>query len=348
MLSEFGRRLLMLLRRRRLDADLDEEMRLHRELREQEEIERGLSPQEAHYAAHRRFGNDLVLREESRDMWGWNWLEDTLQDIRYGLRMLLKSPGFAGLAITILGLGVGANTAVFSVVNAVLLRPLAYRDPDRIVTLTNPSTMGEATTALAVKLVSIPNFQDWHDQSSSFEATAYYRGGEAAVTVGSTAEYAQVTRVSPEFFRAFAVEPVLGRLFAAEEAKPGGSGALVISYAYWQSHFGGDPHVLGQTVGGLGRPLPIVGVLPQGFGFPDNTDLWYPVNTVFLEPTAHFRGGRNYFAVGRLKPGVSLEQAQTEMTLIAQRLEQEYPESKRLSQACYSVWPPPSMQQEST
>ena len=100
-------------------------------------------------------------------MWGWNWLEDTLQDVRYGLRMFLKSPGFAGLAIIILALGVGANTAVFSVVNAVLLRPLAYRDPDRIVTLTNPSTMGEATTALAVKLVSIPNFQDWHHLSHS-------------------------------------------------------------------------------------------------------------------------------------------------------------------------------------
>jgi len=189
--------------------------------------------------------------------------------------------------------------------------------------------MGEATTALAVRLVSIPNFQDWHDQSSFFEAMAYYRGGEAAVTVGSTAEYAEATRVSPEFFRVFAVEPVLGRHFTAEEAKPGGSGALVISYAYWQSHFGGDPHVLGQTVGGPGRPLPIVGVLPPGFGFPDKADLWYAVNTVFLEPTAHFRGGRNYFAVGRLKPGVSLEQAQTEMTLIAQRLEQEYPESDK-------------------
>ena len=260
-------------------------------------------------------------------MWGWKWLEDTLQDIRYGLRMFLKSPGFAGLAILILALGVGANTAVFSVVNAVLLRPLSYRDPDRIVTLTNPLTTGEAATALAVKLVSIPNFQDWHDQSSSFEAMAYYRQSEAAVTVGSTAEYAQATRVSAEFFRVFAVEPILGRLFTAEEVKLDSGGALVISYAYWQSHFGGDPRVLGQTIGGLGRPLPIVGVLPPGFGFPDETDVWFPVNTVFREPTMNFRGGKNYFAVGRLKPGVSLEQAQSEMTLIARRLERQYPES---------------------
>jgi predicted permease len=189
--------------------------------------------------------------------------------------------------------------------------------------------MGEATTALAVKLVSIPNFQDWHDQSSSFEAMAYYRQSEAAVTVGSTAEYAQATRVSPEFFRVFAVEPILGRLFTAEEVKLDSGGALVISYAYWQSHFGGDARVLGQTIGGLGRPLPIVGVLPPGFGFPDETDLWFPVNTVFREPTMNFRGGKNYFAVGRLKPGVSLEQAQSEMTLIARRLERQYPESNK-------------------
>ena len=147
--------------------------------------------------------------------------------------------------------------------------------------------------------------------------------------VGSTAEYAQATRVSPEFFRVFAIEPILGRLFTADEVKPGGGGALLISYAYWQRHFGGDPRVLGQTIGGLGRPLPIVGVLPPGFRFPDKTDLWYPVNTVFREPTANFRGGQNYFAVGRLKPGVSLGQAQTEMTLIARRLERQYPETNK-------------------
>jgi putative ABC transport system permease protein len=328
-LSELGRRLLALLRGGQFHRDLRDEMRLHRELREQRNIESGMTPEEAYYAARRRFGNETVFKEVSREMWGWNWLQDSLQDIRFGLRTFLKSPGFAGPAIFILALGVGANTAVFSVVNAVLLRPLSYHDPDRIVTLTNPRTAGEATTPLAVKLVSIPNFQDWHDQSSSFEAMAYYRQGEEAVTVGSAAEYAQATRVSPEFFRVFAVEPILGHLFTAEEAKPGSGGVLVISYAYWQSHYGGDPRVLGQTVRGLGRPLPIVGVLPPGFHFPDKADLWYPVNTVFREPTANFRGGQNYFAVARLKPGVSLDQAQTEMRLIAQRLEREYPDTNK-------------------
>lgn len=253
-----------------------------------------------------------------------NIIDDLLRDLRYAGRSLRRSPGFATLVVLIMALGIGANTAVFSVVNTVLLKPLSYRDPDRIVALTNPLTNGETSTALNVKLVSIPNFQDWHDQSSSFEAMAYYQSFEASVMTGSAAEYAQTTKVSPEFFRAFAAEPVVGRLFTPEELRLGGGGALLISYAYWQSHFGGDPRVLGQTVRGLGRTLPIVGVLPPGFRFPDKTDLWYPVNTISREPTAESRGGQNYFAVGRLRPGVPLERAQTEMTAIASRLERQY------------------------
>jgi putative ABC transport system permease protein len=328
-LRQLTLRLRTLFRRDRVDRDLEEEFQFHVEQRVELEMGKGLSPEEARSVALRAMDGVEQRKEECRDMRSVNYIDDLWRDLRYTGRNLRRSPGFATLAVLIMALGIGANTAIFSVVNAVLLRPLSYRDPDRIVTLTNPPTAGEAITALDVRLVSIPNFQDWHDQSSSFEAMAYYRQGEEAVTVKSTAEYAEATRVSPEFFRVFAVEPVLGRLFRAEEVKPGSGGALVISYGYWQSHFGGGPRVLGQTVSGLGRPLPIVGVLAPGFGFPDKTDLWYPANTVFREPTADSRGGQNYFAVGRLKPSVSLEQAQSEMTLIARRLEREYPESNK-------------------
>jgi len=176
-----------------------------------------------------------------------NYIDDLLRDLRYAGRNLRRNPGFATLAVLIMALGIGANTAVFSVVNAVLLKPLSYRDPDRIVTLSNSSTTREAPIALS-KQVSIPDFLDWQDQSSSFEAMAYYSSGETAVIRGSTAEYARVTNVSPDFFRVFAVEPFAGRSFSAEETKRDAGGAAMISYSYWKSHFGGDPHALGQTV----------------------------------------------------------------------------------------------------
>jgi len=250
------------------------------------------------------------------------FIDDLLRDLRYAWRNLRRSPGFSLLAILIMALGVGANTAVFSVVNAVLLKPLAYRDPDRIVTVSNLSTSREAPTALS-KQVSVPDFQDWHDQSSSFEAMAYYSSRETAVIRGSTADYARITSVSPEFIGVFAVEPLIGRSFAVEEMKPGAGGAALISYTYWQSHFGGDPHALGQTVR-CPDSKPIVGVLPPGFRFPNSTDIW--VSDV-REPGS--RGGQNFLAVGRLKAGVPLKQAQTEMATIARRLEQQFPETNR-------------------
>jgi predicted permease len=250
-----------------------------------------------------------------------NYIDDLVRDLRYAARNLHRSPGFATLVVLIMALGIGANTAVFSVVNAVLLKPLSYCDPDRIVTLSNFSTSREARTALS-KQVSVPDFQDWHDQSSSFEAMAYYYSREKAVIRGSRAEYARVTSVSPELFRVFAVDPLVGRSFTVEEMKPGAGGAAMISYTFWQSQFGADPRALGQTVL-CPEPRPIVGVLPPAFRFPNNTDIWVS------ETGTGSRGGRSVLAVGRLKAGVPLERAQTEITTIARRLEEQFPETNR-------------------
>jgi predicted permease len=309
--------------RRHVERELETELRLHLDQLTEENMSGGMAPDEARRMAQLTMGNVAHFQEECRDMRRVNYIDDLLRDLRYAGRNLRRSPGFAALAVLIMALGIGANTAVFSVVNAVLLKPLSYRDPDRIVTLTNSRTLREEPTALS-KQVSIPDVLDWQRQSTAFEAIAYYTSREAPVVRGTTAEYARLATVSPEFFRVFGVEPLAGRFFTSEEMKQGGGGAAMISYAYWQSRFGGDPNALGQTIRAAGQ-RPIVGVLPPGFRFPNNdTDVWVSM----VGPPGN-RGGLNWLATGRLKPGASLERAQAEMTSISARLEDLYPDSNK-------------------
>jgi predicted permease len=309
-----------LVRRRRIEQELDEEIRYHLEREIDEGVKAGLTPEEARYAALRAMGAIEKSKEECRDVRSARFLHDFAGDLRYAARALRRSPGFAVLAIAIMALGIGANTAVFTVVNAVLLKPLPYPGADRIVTLSTHHATGDINP-----LINLLNFQDWRDQSSSFEAMATYRGGEAPVTPGDTAEYGQHANVEGQFFRVLGVEPVLGRTFTPEETAPGSDRpAALISYAFWQRRFGGDPGILQQTIRLGSAPRPIVGVLPPGFHFPRRTDVWSN------QTTRESRRTRNvFFAVGRLKPGVSIEQAQTELTAIGARLEQQYPDSNK-------------------
>jgi predicted permease len=221
-----------------------------------------------------------------------------------------------------MALGIGANTAMFSIVNTVLLRPLRFRDADRIVTV---SSLWRKNASHGQ--VSAPDFHDWHDESTAFDAMAYYDSDDTSVRTGAGAEYHSLARVTPEFFRVFQVQPLLGRSFSEEEMKPGSSGAVVISYAYWQSHFAGQPTAVGQTVRVFDQATPIVGVLPPGFYFPHRTDVWFPANTLMRETTS--RSGHNYLVVGLLKPGVMLQEAQAQMTAIGERLERQYPASNQ-------------------
>src|SRR5437899_1678896 len=243
-------RLRTLFQRNRVERELEEEFQFHIQQRIELEIARGLSPEEARSATFRAMDGVERRKEECRDMRRVNYIDDLLRDLRYAGRNLRRSPGFAALAVLIMALGIGANTAVFSVVNAVLLKPLAYRDPDRIVTLSNYAIGREAATALS-KQVSIPDVQDWHDQNSSFESMAYYASREGPVIRKGGAEYARVAIVSPEFLRVLGTEPAAGRFFTADEMKPNG-GAVMIGYAYWQSRFAGDPRALGQTIRAFG------------------------------------------------------------------------------------------------
>jgi hypothetical protein len=213
-LYQLCRRITMLFRGRRFHADLEEEMRLHRELREQERMAEGLAPEQAHYEVSRRFGNPLALREKSRDMWGWNWLETLLQDLRYGLRQLGRNPGFTAVAVITLALGIGANTAVFSLLDAVLLRPLPYSHPNRLFQLFPTEAGGYAMVAS-----SYPDFEDWKEQSRTFQEMAAYQQEDLNLTGTSYPERLRALSSTPGLFALLGTHLALGREFGPDDCR---------------------------------------------------------------------------------------------------------------------------------
>jgi predicted permease len=233
-------------------------------------------------------------------------------DLRYALRTLSKTPGFSLVAVLVLALGIGANTAIFSVINAVLLRPLPYSDPDRIVTI-----WSSRHNSANVSQVSGPDYHDFHNQSSAFEAMAYYQSGGTSVLAGQEPEQVTNARVTPEFFRVFDVQPAIGNT-------PTDTQGVAISYAFWQRSFGGDAKALGRSLKMYDRSFTVVGVMPPGFQFPGNCDVWA---SSALFPETVSRTGHNYRVVARLKRGTSLAEAQAQMSTIASRLEKQFPEN---------------------
>jgi putative ABC transport system permease protein len=245
------------------------------------------------------------------------------QDLRFGLRVLAKQPAFTLVAIVTLALGVGANTAIFSVVNGVLLRSLPYPDPDRLVVL------WEADAKSRQIHVSQPNFEDWRAGQQSFESVSAHTGrwgGPATVTGGSEPERAHAVGVFQDFFRVLGVEPAAGRAFAPDEHRAGAARVVVVSHGFWQRRLGGASDLAGRRLTIEGLSHEIVGVLPAGFAYPAETDLWFPQETA---GDGGARSAKNFAVVARLKQDVTVEQAQADMTTVARRLEQQYPDSNR-------------------
>ena len=240
-----------------------------------------------------------------------------IHDLRYAARMMLRQPVFTVVAVVALALGIGANTAIFTVVNAVLLRPLPYESPESLVWL------WDTQPQLATAPTSLPDFIDWRNQNQSFEYLAAYQSGNMFVDDGNGAVDTPVGLVTPDMFSLFRVQPVVGRTFTEEEMQPGRFRVAVISQSMWQRNFGSDPTVLGQTVQLSGAAYTIIGVLPAGFGFPNEAQLWRPLP---IDPKRLDRGPHFLRVVGRLRPGVTLAHAQAEMSTIASRLAQQYPE----------------------
>jgi len=315
-----------LFNKERSDRAFADEVESHLQMHIDDNLRSGMTAEEARRSALIKLGGVTQTKELYGERRGIPAVETLLQDLRFAGRMLRKNAGFTVIAVFILALGIGANTAMFSVVRAVLLKPLAYSDPDRIVTV---ASFWKADAGKGQ--VSGPDYHDWHDQSSAFESMAYYESWEmaaiAGTATGATAEYARATLVTPEFFRVFAVTPAVGREFSAEDAKPLASGAAIVSYAYAGRHFGQAANALGKRVQMAGKTLDIVSVMAPGFSFPDRTDIWYPANTI--APETESRGAHNYRVVARLQNGVRLEHAQAQMTAIGARLEQKYPDSNK-------------------
>jgi predicted permease len=234
------------------------------------------------------------------------------------------NPGFTVLSVLVLALGIGANTAIFSVVNSVLLRPLDYKQADRIVAVGNTWT----DRKISMAQMSEPDFDDLHDQSTVFDGLACYLGGGNgdSVIVGKSAEFASVARVSPDFFHVMGADAAAGRLFSPEEERPGGALVAVVGDGFWKRRLGGSATALGSTLRAYDKAFTVIGVLPPGFNFPGTAEVWVPRST--FEKNEH-RSANNFRAIGRLNPGVSVEQAQTQLSAISARLAQLYPLSNR-------------------
>ena len=313
--------------RRKQQEELYTELQSHLQMAAQERVDRGESPTEAAQAARREFGNLELVDRTTRDQWGWLWLEELLQDLRYGARMLRKNPGFAAVAVLTLALGIGANTSLFSVVNGVILNPLPFPNPEQLVTLY------ESKVHFDDGAISYPNFLDWQRDNRTFASMAAFAPTSFSLTGVGEAEQISVERISAEFFSTLGVKPMAGRDFTAEDDRLGVSPVALISEPFWREKFGSAPEIVGRTISLDGTSYLVVGIIPRNFSLQFwnfrasevyvpigqwNFDLFRTRNTVF---------GLN--AIGRLKPGVSLAQARADMEGVTTRLASEYPEADK-------------------
>jgi predicted permease len=287
--------------KRRHEEELEEEMRSHLKMAAREGMDRGADPKEAECAALREFGNSSLVKEVTRDQWGWRWVEEFVEDARYGLRRMRKSPGFTAIAVLTLALGIGANTAIFSLVNGILLSSLPYPNPERLVSITGTYPQGA--------------FVAMREQMRTMEVGAYVEGQELNLTGIGEPVRLTGTSVSAELFAILGARPELGRTFYPGEDVPGQDNFAILSHALWQERFAGDPNVVGRSIELGGKSRQIVGVMPAEFRFPSTkTQVWIPLHN---DPrnTVSFWAGDFMPGIGRLRSGSTIQQAQAEIRM---------------------------------
>ena len=331
MLKKLWARFRILAGGRDVDRELDDEVRFHVEMQTRKNIQAGMSPTDARRAALLTFGGLEKAKDAARDT-RTLWLDSLWQDLRFGLRGLRRNPGFTAAVVLTLGLGIGANSAIFSVVNGVMLRPLPVRDADRLTVLA--VSRGASGTP---REMSRLDMEDYRNQSDAFEDIADYAMDFAGLAADNRADRVSLTYVSGNYFDMLGLRPAAGRLIRPTEGRvPGADPVLVLSHRYWHRRFNGDTNVIGKAVRVNGNPFTIVGVAPEGFlgafAFID-MDLFAPLGTMMLNPAYasawNNRRNASFVTLGRLKRGVSLAKAQASLDVIGRRLAAQYPETNK-------------------
>ena len=321
-ITRFFNKIEMLLRRKRFNSELDEEMAFHREQKEKELREAGVAPGEAHHAVALEFGNTTRLKERSNEVVGFRF-ETVWQDLHFAVRQLRRGPAFTFTAILMLALGIGASVAIFAFVDAALIKPLPYADPTRLVDVAERGKLWPRSN------LSYQDYVDWKSMNKVFSALEAYTGGGFLMKTAAGVEPVSAARVTAGFFRVLGVKPILGRDFYDGEDQPSGGDTMILTYRTWQERFGGRKDIIGQTVDLDGTPNTIIGVLPASFQFAPRGSAEFWVTVHKLSNCEKRRSCHNMFGVARLKDGVTVQSALTDMTAIAKQLEVQYPGSNR-------------------
>jgi predicted permease len=314
-----------LFRRSGETARLDEEMRFHLEQEIADRVARGASPEDARREAMRKFGNPTLLRDEARSVWNWGWVERLGRDLRFGTRALMRSPGFTVTSIAVMALCIGATTCLFTVVRSVLLQPLPFDDPDKLVMVYEHWRSN--TSGNPYNEASPGDFYEWRAQTHGFAdmASYYYSGLAVTGDHGEMPEMVAAQKGTWNLFPLLGVKPVLGRTFREDEDQVGDHHVAILTWSFFQRRFGGDPSIVGKTIRMATRPYTVVGVLPEWFAYPDaRTQVWVPYADGQKAERLHEHDNHYPLVVARMKPGVSLKTATDEVSALQYRMHMQY------------------------
>ncbi|MEK6299641.1 MAG: ABC transporter permease [Acidobacteriota bacterium] len=312
----------------RVERDLDQEVRFHLEMEVQQNIRRGMTPSEARLVALRSFGGVEQVKEQCRDEKGGRFLETLLQDVRYGARVLTKNPAFTLVALVTLALGIGANTAIFSVIYGVLMRPLPYQDGSSLVVLHQLATRAAADNQNLA--FSVKEIADYREHSQTLDGVAEHHTMSFILLGREEPERVSTAVVSANFFDLLGVQPLLGRTFLPEDDQKGADAVLVLSHKYWRENHGADPNIVGRVFTLNDRPHTVIGVLPPIPQYPVESDVYMPTVACPTRSSDRVIANRNFRMMSvfaRLKSGVTADQATADLSLIASNLRKEYPDS---------------------